>query len=115
MATPEIADRQYTIEYYLERSDRETLPLDRRFVQGRVENNRPGPGPLAELVHRGRETVLEQYLLLHAVASNADEGCFDVRLPATTWARAIGGYFDPRGQASQSLASRSFPQQTGRH
>jgi len=93
--TQDIADRQYTIEHYLNRSGRDTLPLDRRFVQRRVENNRPAPGPLAELVRRGRETALEQYLLLHAVASNDDEGRFDVRVPATTWARAIGGYFDP--------------------
>lgn len=95
MPTPQIADQQFTIGYYLKRSNRTTLPLDRRFVQQRVDNNRARPGPLSEFVRRGRETALDQYLLLHAVASNSDEGQFDVRLPATTWARAIGGYFDP--------------------
>jgi hypothetical protein len=93
--TQQIADQQYTIKHYLERSNRTTLPLDRRFVQKRVDNNRPAPGPLSAFVRRGRETALDQYLLLHAIASNNDEGQFDVRLPAPTWARAIGGYFNP--------------------
>ena len=64
------------------------------FLQSRSDNNRPGPGPLSEFVRRGRETALEQYLLLHATASG-EEGGFDVRLGAATWARAIGGFFDP--------------------
>ena len=71
--TREMADQQYTIEHYLERSNRKTLPLDRRFVQRRNENNRPGPGPLGEFVRRSRETALDQYLWLHAVASSNNE------------------------------------------
>jgi hypothetical protein len=94
MQRPEIADRQYTIDYYLDRSKREALPLAWGFLQGRNEQNRPIPGPLSQFVRRGRERTLEQYLLLHAIASGETEG-FDVRLPATTWARATGGYFDP--------------------
>jgi hypothetical protein len=93
--TREIADRQYTLEYYLRRSGRQSLPLDRRFAQRRVDNNRPAPGPLAEFVRRGRETALDQYLFLHALASSDAEDRYDARLPATTWARANGGYFDP--------------------
>ncbi len=96
MQAREIADQQYTIEHYLGRSNRKTLPLDRRFVQRRDDNNRPGPGPLGEFVRRSRETALDQYLWLHAVASSNNDGRFDVRLPATTWARAVGGYFDPK-------------------
>jgi len=95
MQSTEIADRQFTIEYYLERSGRKTLPLSLSFTQSRSDNNRAGPGPLAEFVRRGRETALEQYLLLHAIASSGKEG-YDVRLPAGAWARAIGGWFDPK-------------------
>lgn len=95
MENTEIADRKFTIEFYLDRSGRETLPLALGFTQSRSDNNRPGPGPLAEFVRRGRETALEQYLLLHAIASSGEEG-FDVRLPAGAWARAIGGWFDPK-------------------
>jgi hypothetical protein len=94
MESTGIADRQFTIEYYLDRSGRKTLPLALGFTQRRSDNNRPGPGPLAEFVRRGRETALEQYLLLHAIASSGEEG-HDVRLPAAAWARAIGGWFDP--------------------
>ena len=60
--TREIADQQYTIEYYLERSNRKTLPLDRRFVQRRDENNRPVPGTISgysarkAVCPRGRRT-----------------------------------------------------------
>lgn len=94
MNAPEIADRQFTIEHFLTRSGRDTLPLALAFTQARVDNNRPCRGPLAEFVRRGREGALDQYLLLHAIASNGDEG-FDVRVPAATWARAMGGWFDP--------------------
>lgn len=94
MSSSEIADRQFTIEYYLKRSKRPALPLERGFLQGRDELNHSIPGPLSHFVRRGRDTALEQYLLLHAVASGETEG-FDVRLGAATWARAIGGYFDP--------------------
>jgi hypothetical protein len=89
----EIADRQYTIEHYLERSKREALPLALGFLQSRNAQKRPIAGPLSHFVRRGRETALEQYLLLHAIASGEQEG-FDVRLGAATWARAIGGYFN---------------------
>jgi hypothetical protein len=95
MNGPEIADQQFTIEKFLERSSRPRLPLGRGFLQGSAGNNRPVPGPLSKFVRRGRGTALEQYLLLHAFASNGDEG-FDVRLPAAVWGRAIGGHFDPK-------------------
>jgi hypothetical protein len=90
-----IADRQYTIEYHLERSGREALPLERSFVQRRVGNNKPAAGRLSPFVARGRESALEQYLLMHSFASSDEDGLFDVRLPAHTWARAIGGFIDP--------------------
>lgn len=95
VTSSEIADRQYTIEFYLERSGRDELPLALGFLQRRTEQNKPAPGPMSQFIRRGRETALEQYLLLHAIASGED-GDFDVRLGAATWARAIGGYFDPK-------------------
>ena len=94
MADVEIADRQFTIEHYLERSKRPFLPLSLGFLQLHPENGGRAPGPLSIFVNRGRDKALEQYLLLHAVASGEEQG-FDVRLGAATWARAIGGYFDP--------------------
>lgn len=112
MTTPAIADRQYTIDTFLERSGRDALPLDRRFVQARTGNNRPAPGPLSEFVRRAREPALEQYLLAHAFASSNQGGDYDVRLPGTTWARAIGGYFDPTSgeveNAALHLVSRNW-------
>lgn len=111
MASSEIADRQYTIEFYLERSKRDALPLALGFLQLRSEQNRPLPGPLSEFVRRGRGRALEQYLLLHAIASG-EEGGFDVRLGAATWARAVGGYFDPETgvveQAALHAVSRNW-------
>lgn len=89
-----MADRQFTIERYLARSDREALPLALGFIQGPRVGRRNTPGPLAQFVRRGREPALEQYLLAHAFASSEEIG-FDIRLPASAWARAIGGYFDP--------------------
>jgi hypothetical protein len=112
MSQPDIADRQYTIENYLTRSGRDFLPLDRRFVQRRVDNNRPAPGPLSEFVRRGREPALEQFLLAHAFASSDVEGRYDVRLPGTTWARAIGAWFHPETgrvePAALHLVSRNW-------
>jgi hypothetical protein len=88
-----IADRQFTIETYLERSARTALPLGLGFIQSRIGNGRRSAGPLAEFVRRGRESAFEQYLLLHAIASGEREG-FNVRLAAAVWGRAIGGFFD---------------------
>lgn len=110
MSSSEIADRQYTIEFYLKRSKREELPLALGFLQMQSGQDR-SPGPLSEFVRRGRETALEQYLLLHAIASGENEG-FNVRLGAATWARAIGGYFDPETgvveQAALHAVSRNW-------
>jgi hypothetical protein len=95
MSSIEIADRQFTIEFILDRSKRPTLPLAVGFLQLRSDENKPLPGPLSKFVKRGRETALEQYLLLHALASG-EKGGFNARLRAAAWARAIGGYFDPQ-------------------
>lgn len=97
MTEQEIADQQYTIEHYLHRSARQSLPLQRGFVMGRGERDRPIPGPLAQFVRRGREKALEQYLLAHAIASRPDDetGAHTVSLPAHTWARMIDAPADP--------------------
>jgi len=112
MMSSEIADRQFTIEYYLERSRRDALPLALGFLQGRNEQNRPIPGPFSHFVRRGRGTALEQYLLLHAIASGETEG-FDVRLGAATWARAIGGYFDPETGVIEAAALHAVSRNWG--
>lgn len=103
MLDAEIADQQFTIEFYLERSNREFLPLALGFLQLHPEEGGRAPGPLSKFVSRGRNTALDQYLLLHAIASGEDQG-FDVRLGAATWARAIGRYFDPKTGVVESAA-----------
>jgi len=100
VSEPEIADQQYTLEHYLKRSKRKALPLALGFLQGKDGE----PGPLKELTRRGRETALDQYLFAHAIASKEQEGVFDVRLPASTWARAIGGWFHPETGEVESAA-----------
>lgn len=112
MTTTEIADRQFTIETYLKRSARDALPLDRGFLQKRSDEGGRIPGPLHEFIKRGREPALEQYLLAHAFASQEEDGRFDVRLPGTAWARAIGGHFDRKSgevePAALHLVSRNW-------
>ena len=85
MVEPEIADQKFTLKYYLERSKRPELPLALGFLQGRDDDGNPVPGPLKELMRRGRETALDQYLFFHAIASGEQKDGFDVRLPASTW------------------------------
>lgn len=89
--------RQDTIEAILEASARPTatVPIRNTFVQGRDDQRKPAPGPLAALVGRGRDSTVEQYLLLHAWASGGD---FDVRRDARVWARALGLSSDEAGR-----------------
>ena len=112
MLEQEIADQPFTIRYYLTRSGRDALPLERGFLRNQVGNNRPTPGPLSAFVRRGRDSALEQYLFMHAVASSGAEGIYDVRLPASAWARAIGAYIHPSTgeveQAALHLVSRNW-------
>lgn len=112
MHAQETADQAFTIRHYLSRSGREALPLHRRFLQRRVENNRPEAGPLSAFVKRGRASALGQYLLMHAIASSGAEGRYDVRLPASTWARANGAWIHPEtGEveaAALHLVSRNW-------
>jgi hypothetical protein len=112
VAELEIADQEFTLKHYLDRSKRPWLPLALGFLQGRDEEGNLVPGPLKELMRRGRETALGQYLFFHAIASGEQEGGFDVRLPASTWARANGGYFDPKtgrvDDAALHAVSRSW-------
>lgn len=100
-----IATQQTTIEHFLDRSSRDVLPLQRTFLQQKDANGRPRPGPLATFVKRSREGALDQFLFAHAIASQADDQteAFDVRLHAAVWARAAGGYVDPKsGEVAES-------------
>jgi DNA-binding transcriptional ArsR family regulator len=92
-----IASQQETIEEILRASKRssERAPLRWIFVQQRVQGpRRVAPGPLAELVRRGREATLDQYLLLVAWASGGDH---DVHRSSLVWARALGIEADELG------------------
>ncbi len=74
-----------TVEALLERSGRDAVPIRRAFVQAPTRGG--GPGPLAMFVKQRRGRTLDQYLLLHAVASAPP---FDARFAAAVWARALG-------------------------
>lgn len=83
---PPTVTQAETIEALLERSKRAEVPIRKTFVQqgkGKVRD----PGPIAPLVSNHDERAIDLYLLAHAIAS-ADP--FDVVLPASTWARALG-------------------------
>jgi hypothetical protein len=99
METPPPPSRKRTIEGFLSASKRptETVPIRFSFVQMRTKGGEIIPGPLAELVRRGRDSTLEQYLLLHALASSSDLD-FGVKAQARVWARALGLSDDEAGR-----------------
>jgi hypothetical protein len=99
--TEYIASRDETIEAILAASKRtsQRAPIRSTFVQQRgTGEQRVRPGPLATIVRNGRESALDQYLLLVAWSSGRDdEGLYAVRRPASLWARALGLADDARG------------------
>jgi hypothetical protein len=103
VAPPPTATQHDTILAILEESQRPgRVPLRSAFCQ-RPRGQTPRSGPLAEFVRRGRETTLEQYLLLLAWASKAP---FDVRRDSRIWARACGLASDESGRAAVSRGWR---------
>jgi hypothetical protein len=85
------ATAQQTIEALLDLSKRDHLPLAWSFVQQRPSRGKAGPGPLAAFVGAHHERALQQYLLLHAVASaKSDYGDWSVARDSRVWARALG-------------------------
>ncbi len=97
------ASPQQTIEKLLALSGREDLPLARSFVQGREGRDKPVPGPLADFVAAGHGRALQQYLLVHAVASAAP---WSVARDSRVWARAM--FLDPERASSRSAISKNF-------
>jgi hypothetical protein len=97
MDSPQPLSRKTTIEGFLAASKRptQTIPLRYSFVQIRTKSGKAVPGPLADLVRRGRGSTLEQFLLLHALASGGE---FDVKAQARVWARALGLSDDDAGR-----------------
>jgi DNA-binding transcriptional ArsR family regulator len=87
--------RESTIKAILDASDRSAVPIRGAFIQGKDPASKSQPGPLSALVRRGRNSTLEQYLLLHAWASG---GRFDVRRDSRVWARALGLSTDEAGR-----------------
>jgi hypothetical protein len=107
ITTEHIASRDETIEAALKASKRSSqrAPVRRTFVQHRAGpgGNRVGPGPLATFVRQGRESALDQFLLLVAWASASDQlGHYGVRRAASVWARALGLPNDARGRQQVS-------------
>lgn len=100
MSEPEpTATKEETIQAILEESKRpDRVPLRNTFCQqGRGRSTRPGP--LAHFVTRGRESALDQYLLLLTWASGQP---FDVKRDSRIWARAAGLAPDASGRAAVS-------------
>lgn len=87
MRPPE-PSQQETVDAILQRSGRTTrrVPIRESFVQRRGQS-RTGPGPVADLVHRGDERSLDLFLLVHALATAPP---YDALLSARVWARALG-------------------------
>lgn len=91
-----------TIRALLQRSKRREVPIRKTFLQqgrGRVRD----AGPVAALTSNHDERGLDLYLLVHAAAS-ADP--YDVALPASAWARAIGVSGTASGRTAISKAVR---------
>lgn len=97
------ATSQQTVEALLELSDRDALPLERTFVQQRGEHGEVVPGPLSAFVCTRRFTTLQQYLLLHSVASG---GAFDVARDSRVWARAMD--MDPKRASARAAVSKNW-------
>ena len=93
------ATREETVLAILQESQRPgSVPLSKTFCQqGHAKTTTPGP--LAEIVRRGREAALDQYLLALAWASGGDH---EVRHDSRVWARAIGAAADDSGRAAVS-------------
>jgi len=98
-STPPIASQDETLRAILDESGRpDKVPLRDGFVQG-GERGKPHPGPLAEIVSRGRSRALDQYLLAVAWASAAP---WDVRKDSRIWARALGMSSEASGRSAVS-------------
>jgi hypothetical protein len=88
---PKPATGQQTIDALLNLSKRDHLPLAWDFVQQRSDLGKAHAGPLAAFVGAQHERALQQYLLVHAVASaESDEGDWSVARDSRIWARALG-------------------------
>jgi hypothetical protein len=75
------------IEAILDRSAPNAVAIRRSFVQGRDDGGRPKAGRLAALLHCGRRSTFEQYLLLLAWAQGGDP---TLRLDSRLWAAMLG-------------------------
>jgi len=96
---PPIPTRQQQLEAILEESQRPgRVPIRNAFVQQR-HGTIAGPGPLSEIVRRGRHSALDQYMITLGWASGGDH---DVRRHAKIWARAIGVQTDEAGRRTVS-------------
>jgi len=101
------ATPQQTIDALLDLSKRDHLPLARTFVQQRSADGKPRPGPLAEFVGAHHERALQQYLLVHAVASAESEaGAWSVARDSRVWARALG--LPERSRSAREAISKNW-------
>jgi hypothetical protein len=97
---PPVASQTETIAAILRESERHgRVPLRNAFVQLGQRGPAARPGPMAEIVRRGRERTLEQYLLAVTWATGAPH---DVNRDSRIWARAVGLPPDASGRAAVS-------------
>jgi hypothetical protein len=98
-----VASRKETIAAILRESERPgRVPLRNSFVQLGGRGPEAKPGPMAEIVRRGRERTLEQYLLAVTFATGHPH---DVNRDSRIWARAVGL---PESASGRAAVSRSW-------
>lgn len=85
-----------TVDAILATARRRRTPLRHSFLQQGSPRD-PKPGPLKALVSSGNRRAIRLYMLAQAKASAEP---WDVSLPASVWARALGlGHLDGRAAA----------------
>jgi DNA-binding transcriptional ArsR family regulator len=98
-----VASREETIAAILGESERPgRVPLRNVFLQLGPRGPGARPGPMAEIVRRGRERTLEQYLLAVTLATGHPH---DVNRDSRIWARAVGL---PESASGRAAVSRSW-------
>jgi hypothetical protein len=98
-----IASRTETIAAILDESARpDRVPLRSGFLQIGGRGAAAKPGALAEIVRRGRERTLEQYLLAVTWGTGHPH---DVNRDSRIWARAVGL---PESASGRAAVSRSW-------
>jgi len=102
--TPPEVSAHDTIDQIVRTAKRHSIPIRTSFLQQPSVTGAVTPGPLSSLVRAGDRRGLVLYLMLMTKASSGD---FEVALPATVWARALG-IWDPSSRSATSKVSKTW-------